>query len=138
MSVGRVVGQCWVGGGGGELNPGSCRTVHLHGVPALPSFRDFGQVGVLCTFKLDTSSRNSFDFQKLTAEQLLVRAGGTVFQSSPAHYSTNHRPHPLLQQGWARSRVGSILYGLRPLWFESNPLNQSSRSTFDDDLCVLF
>ncbi len=76
----------------------------------MPSLRDFGDVGVLCTFRNEAAAG---DCQKIAAEQSLASAGGKVRHSNllPAHHSTNHRPlypSPPARQGRTPCWLGSL------------------------------
>jgi hypothetical protein len=91
----------------------------------LPSWRDFGDVGVLCTFsktRYQPAVTLARIIKKIAAEQLLGSAGGTEHTSTsrqavrPANHSTNYRPPPPPQLDRAGCLVGSFLYGLWPLW----------------------
>jgi hypothetical protein len=83
------------------------------------SLREFARDGVLCTFSNIPSSFSSYNRQKLAAGQLLERTGGTVrhgWRYGPPITVQISAPTPLLQPGNTGRRVGSIVYGLRPLW----------------------
>ncbi len=80
----------------------------------LPSLRDFGHASVLCTFSNMPPpaeiARSSQLSSSLTMQMVkYVMAGPSITVQFIA-------PTPLLQLDRAGHRVGSILYGLRPLW----------------------
>jgi hypothetical protein len=93
----------------------------------LPSLRDFGEVGVLCTFTTvystsNSSSSSSWVCQRLAAEQLSMAVQYYMaWATRPAPITVkiiHHLSTHLHQLRRAGRRVGSVLYGLRPLWLK--------------------
>jgi hypothetical protein len=81
----------------------------------LPSVRDFVHVSILCTFSNIPPAAKAAEIARssqLSSEQPLGRAGGTAH---PSQYCTSLLT-PLLQPCRAGRCVGSIFFGLRPLW----------------------
>ncbi len=82
----------------------------------LPLLCDFAHVGVLCTFSnILAAAIAGFARSYYRPGRRYILSGWQAVW--PTHHSTNHHfPVPLLQLPSAGRRVGSIFYGLRPLW----------------------